>query len=91
MQVEPGCELYYQKLETCAHLLWECPFARNEWAIVKGRVQKCNNEVQDFFQLFRKLVEKLTKKELEQWAACHGKIGMLGTRSTLRKSNHNQR
>ena len=42
--------------------------------ILKGRMQKCNNEVQDFFQLFRMLVEKLTKKELEQWDALSWEI-----------------
>ena len=68
IQVDPVCKLCCQKLETCAHLLWECPFAWNEWAMVKGRVQKCSNEIQDFFNLFGMLVEKLTRKELEQWA-----------------------
>nr|POE71306.1 hypothetical protein CFP56_65413 [Quercus suber] len=38
------------------------------WAISKGRVQKCSNQVQDFFQLFQMLKGKLTKIELERWA-----------------------
>ena len=42
--------------------------ARNVWAISKGRVQKCSDQVQDFFQLFRMLKGKLTKTELERWA-----------------------
>nr|POE71305.1 hypothetical protein CFP56_65413 [Quercus suber] len=56
------------KPESTSHLLWECPLARNMWAISKGRVQKCSNQVQDFFQLFQMLKGKLTKIELERWA-----------------------
>ena len=54
--------------ESTSHLLWECPMARNVWAISKGRVQKCSNQVQGFFQLFRMSKGKLTKTELERWA-----------------------
>ena len=68
VQVDERCELCCQQLETCAHLLWECPFARNVWAMVRGRVQKCSNEVQDFFHLFQMLGRKLTKEETEKWA-----------------------
>ena len=68
VQVDPRCELCCQHAETCAHLLWECPFARNVWAMVRGRVQKCSNEVQDFFHLFRMLGTKLPKEEMEIWA-----------------------
>ena len=66
--MDERCELCCQQLETCAHLLWECPFARNVWAMVRGRVQKCSNEVQDFFHLFQMLGRKLTKEEMEKWA-----------------------
>ena len=37
-------------------------------ATVRGRVQKCSNEVQDFFHLFWMLGRKLTKEEMEKWA-----------------------
>ena len=37
--------------------------------MVKDTVQKCSNEVHDFFHLFQCLGDKLTKKDLEQWAA----------------------
>ena len=39
-EMDERCELCCQQPETCAHLLWECPFARNVWALVRGRVQK---------------------------------------------------
>ena len=41
IQIDPICELCSQTRETCDHLLWECPFARNVWAMMKGKVQKC--------------------------------------------------
>ena len=66
--VARNCEFCRQQPKTGAHLLWECPFARNVWSLSSGKVQKCRNEVWDFFQLFRALEEKLTMKELEQWA-----------------------
>ena len=66
--VDRNCEFCRQQPKTGAHLLWECPFARNVWSLSSGKVQKCRNEVWDFFQLFRALEEKLTMKELEQWA-----------------------
>ena len=68
VKVEPRYDICCQQPESTSHLLWECPLARNVWAISKGRVQKCSNQVQDFFQLFRMLKGKLTKTELERWA-----------------------
>ena len=29
--------------------MWECPFARNVWAMVRGKLQKCSNATQDIF------------------------------------------
>ena len=57
-----------QKLETTEHILWECPLARNVWALVKGKIQKCNNEAQDFFLLFGFMVQSLDQRDLERWA-----------------------
>lgn len=67
IQVDRGFELCQQQPETCDHLLRECPFARNAWALVKGKVHKCSNEAQDFFHLFGAMAGKLTKEQLEQW------------------------
>ena len=45
------------------------PLARNVWAMMKDKVEKCSNEVHDFFHLFLYLGDNLTKRELEQWTA----------------------
>ena len=68
VKVDSRCDICCQQPEKYSHLLWECPMARNVWAISKGRVQKCSNQVQEFFHLFRMPKDKLTMKELEQWA-----------------------
>lgn len=37
VRVESICEICHQQPETNSHLLWECPFAQNVWALFKGR------------------------------------------------------
>ena len=48
-------------------ILWECPFARNVWALAKGRIQKFSNTATDFFLLFQYMVDKLDMQQLEVW------------------------
>ena len=45
---EERCELCYHHSETTSHVLWECPMARNVWALFKGTIQKSSNETGDF-------------------------------------------
>ena len=47
---------------------WECPLARNVWAICQGKIQKCPNDAGEFFALFWMLVDRLPQ---------HGHYGML--------------
>ena len=61
-------ELCFQQLEFAGHLLWECPFARNVWALCLAKIQKCANEATDFFLLFQVLAKRISKPELEKWA-----------------------
>ena len=68
LRVNPRCELCCQHHESTGHLLWECPFARNVWALCSGKIQKCSNEAQDFFLLFRTMVRRLPQAKLEKWA-----------------------
>ena len=68
VRVNKKCELCCHHCETICHVLWECPFARNVWALFRGTLQKCSNEADDFFLLFRALQRKLDQIELEKWA-----------------------
>ena len=53
LQVEAICEFCRQEPETVTHLLWVCPFARNVWGLFRGRIQKCSNDAEAFFLLFK--------------------------------------
>lgn len=68
IDIDPWCEFCCQQSESVAHLLWECPFAKNVWALRRGKIQKFSNYVQDFFMLFHWLIDRLPQQELEQWA-----------------------
>ena len=71
IRVESTCEICHQQPETNSHLLWECPFAQNVWALFKGRIQKSRNEASDFFLLFNQMQQKLSKLDF-------GKMGNHG-------------
>ena len=68
IQVDPICTICGQHDETTVHILWECPLAKNVWALVRGKLQKCNANALNFYVLFRHLVDRLNRKELETWA-----------------------
>ena len=63
--MDPRCEFCKQQLETVCHVLWECPFSRNTWAIVRGRLQKYPNEITGFFVLLMMLQDKLDRSDIE--------------------------
>ena len=68
VMVDPQCEICCQKSESVGHILWECPLARNVWAICRGKIQKCPNDARELFALFRMLVDRLPQLELDRWA-----------------------
>ena len=68
IQVEATCEFCRQEPEIVAHILWKCLFVRNVWALGSGNVQKCSNEVVDFFLRFKHMQETLEPPELDRWA-----------------------
>lgn len=65
--MDPSCTMCYQQRETGVHILWECPLARNIWALVKGKTQKSLAIASNFFMLTRTMIQRLTWDELEQW------------------------
>ena len=88
MKVEPTCELCRQQPETVSHLLWTCPFARNAWALFKGRTQKCNNEACDFFSSSSsKCNQSWAKWNLRGGRSQLGLFGMHGINTILRRPN----
>ena len=68
VHVASTCSVCNQQAETGVHILWECPFARNVWALVKGKIQKSSAVVHDFFLLTRSMMQRLTRDELTEWA-----------------------
>ena len=66
--IDPLCSICGQTDETVGHALWECPMARNVWAMAQRRLQKCGIVAQNFYRLVRQLEGKLTGKEMETWA-----------------------
>ena len=68
IQVDPRCEICCQQPKSVGHLLWECSLAQNLWALCRGGLQKCQNNLWDFFQLFQTLLFRLLKTNLERWA-----------------------
>ena len=48
IQMDPLCAICGQTDETFGHALWECPMARNVWAMTQGRLQKCGVVAQCF-------------------------------------------
>lgn len=91
VSVKPHCEFCCQSSESVGHLLWECPFARNVWAMCRGKLQKCSNEAHEFFNLIKLLVKKLPQLELEAGQWCLGQYRMQGINSTLTESNSIQK
>ena len=46
--IYPKCAVCGSSDET-VHILWQCPLARNVWALVKGKLQKCDSLARMFF------------------------------------------
>uniref|UniRef100_A0A7N2MHA8 Reverse transcriptase zinc-binding domain-containing protein n=1 Tax=Quercus lobata TaxID=97700 RepID=A0A7N2MHA8_QUELO len=68
IQVDPRCTLCGQHDETTTHILWDCPYAQNVWALVRGKLQKSRSGVLSFYELAQMMMTRLTTSELETWA-----------------------
>jgi len=59
------CELCQQGSELGIHVLWGCRVARDVWAGNKGRLWKSVGGEADFIHLFKELMDRLSREELE--------------------------
>ena len=50
------------------HTLWQCPMARNTWALIPGRMQKLPNHGGDFSLFMQKIFSDFSKEAVEDWA-----------------------
>ena len=65
--IDPKCVVCGSSDKTVLHILWQCPLTRNVWALVKGKLQKCESSARTFFSLAQNLKERLSYKEFELW------------------------
>uniref|UniRef100_A0A2N9FCX4 Reverse transcriptase zinc-binding domain-containing protein n=1 Tax=Fagus sylvatica TaxID=28930 RepID=A0A2N9FCX4_FAGSY len=68
IRTEANCPVCSQQEETTLHALWQCPLARNTWALVQGRVQKLPNQGGDFSIFMLRMFQDFPKAEIEEWA-----------------------
>ena len=68
VRIDTRCSLCCQQNETTCHISWECPLARNVWALVRGKLQKSNSAADNFLMLARQMMGRLDRKELEVWS-----------------------
>ena len=66
--IDPKCAMCGSSDETVLHILWQCPLARNLWALVKGKLQKSDSSARTFFSLAQYLKSRLSHKDFELWA-----------------------
>jgi hypothetical protein len=62
------CPICLQEDETTLHILWQCPMARNTWALIQGRMQKLPNHGGDFSLFMQKIFSDFSKEATEDWA-----------------------
>jgi hypothetical protein len=62
------CSICDQKEETTYHAIWQCPLARNTWALIHGRLQKLSNQDGEFSRFLQWIFKALPKEEVEDWA-----------------------
>jgi hypothetical protein len=68
IRANPLCSICALAEESTHHALWQCPMARNTWALVHGRMQKLHNQGGDFSMFMLWIYQQFTKEEVEDWA-----------------------
>ena len=64
----PYCVICKQDEDMTIHALWQCPLARNTWALVQGRVQKIPNQAEEFLGFMQWIFRNFTLDALAEWA-----------------------
>lgn len=59
------CPICGQEEETAMHVVWQCPAARDVWAVSFKAAQKWPSAEEDFLLLWDKFMDRLTDEELE--------------------------
>ena len=68
IRASPLCSICTLAEESTHHALWQCPMARNTWALVQGRLQKLPNQEGDFSRFMQWIFQQFSKGEVEEWA-----------------------
>ena len=78
VSVESHCKICHHSSETVSHILWECPLARNVWAIFKGQSSEMQQHSHGLFHPFSSAVT-------ENGPARVGEVGSHGVGNLERK------
>jgi hypothetical protein len=62
------CPICKREEETAAHVCWNCPAANDVWGGCKIKLQKCSTGIDDFRQLFREVIQRCEKEDVELFA-----------------------
>ncbi|KAG6700691.1 hypothetical protein I3842_08G125100 [Carya illinoinensis] len=65
---DPACPICLQSAETTEHILWECPSARDVWALSNRKLQKASSHSPHFVEMFEHLVDSLGTEEMLTFA-----------------------
>jgi hypothetical protein len=68
------CPICKREEETIVHMLWSCPAARDVWGCGPIKVQKSGITGDDFFEVFRLMVEQYDNDKLDLIAVIARKI-----------------
>jgi hypothetical protein len=67
----PFCE---QDMETCFHILWQCPSARDVWSMGPIKIQKSFFSSPDFMQIVEGIFGACTEEEMVQFVGLARRI-----------------
>ena len=63
--MEAGCPICGLELETSMRCLWDCPSARDAWAVGPKKFHKSSTEGTDFRQVMEEMCNTCSEEELQ--------------------------